>query len=204
MIKINLLPTEGPGPTKVYFELFLGLILIAVGVGAIGVYWNYLNTIIDKRNEEIRVKEDQIKKLQDIIDNVKKYETEKDVLQKKIDLIKKLRDAQKAPVLLLDQLSKNVPDNVWYHELKSKGNTLELKGASLSMMSIGDLINGLKQDNGLFENVRLKKSSMKDIKGREIYSFEMELKLFQDKEQEKAKGKDKGKKPTPPKGKANK
>ncbi|MBN2382006.1 PilN domain-containing protein [bacterium] len=177
MIKINLLPSEGPGTSKVYFEIMLGLILIAVAASAIGLYWNYLNGIIAKRQEEIRIKEEQVSKLQNIIDSVKKFEEEKAVLQKKIDLIKKLREQQKAPVFLLDQLSKSLPDNVWYFELKTKGTTMTLKGAALSMMSIGDLINQLKQPENLFKTVHLKKTSMKDLKGREIYTFEMNLGL---------------------------
>ncbi|MFC1852600.1 PilN domain-containing protein [candidate division CSSED10-310 bacterium] len=185
MIKINLLPTEGPGPSKVYVELIAGLIVLVVAVIAIGAYWNYLNGIIDNRNEEIRVKEEQVRKLQNIIDAVKKFEKEKQILEKKINTIKNLRENQKGPVSLLDTLSKNVPDNVWYTKLGRKGNKITLNGAALSMMSIGDLIQNLSEPGGLFKKIQLKKTQMNKLKGREIYVFQMDLMYEEPKKKQK-------------------
>lgn len=184
MITINLLPSEGPGPTKVYFELVLGLLIIAIAAGGIGFYWNYLNGIIQNRNDEITAKKEQVRKLKYISDKVKEFEAERLKLETKLNLIKQLRDNQKGPVILLDQLSRQLPDNVWYENLTETNQQMKIKGKALSMMAIGDLIQGM-QDSGYFDKVLLKKTEMKDFKGREVYDFEIDLAFIDKKPQQK-------------------
>lgn len=181
MIKINLLPTEGAGQSKIYVELVAALVIIAIAAAGIGMYWNYLNSVIQNRKDEIVQKKKQVEKLQHIIDSVKKFEKEKRILQKKLDIIKNLKEKQLGPVTLLDTLSKSVPDNVWYSNLKQTGNNLLLKGAALSMMSIGDLINSLSDKNSLFQKVQLKKVRMVRIRNREIYRFTLKMNYKGDK-----------------------
>jgi Tfp pilus assembly protein PilN len=176
MIKINLLPTEGPGPSKVYVELIAGIGLIVIAAAGIAFYWNYLNGIIQNRQDEIVAKTEQVKKLQNIIDQVKKYEEQKQKLETKLKMIKDMRENQQGPVILLDKLSRYVPDNVWFNKLASTSGKLNLSGLALSMMSIGDLLKELgTQASDLFPNVRLIDSKMQKIMGREIYSFQIEL-----------------------------
>lgn len=184
MITINLLPSEGPGPTKVYFELFLGLLIIAIAAAGIGFYWNYLNGIVQNRNAEIAAKKEQVRKLKYISDKVKEFEAERIKLETKLNLIKQLRDNQKGPVILLDQLSRQLPDNVWYNQLDEANQTLKIKGHALSMMSIGDLLQAL-QDSGYFNNVALKNTDVKSVSGREVYNFEISM-VFVDKKPQPA------------------
>lgn len=175
MIRINLLPTEGPGPTKVYVELVFGLIFIAIAAIGIGFYWNYLNEIIESRHQEIAHKKEQIRKLQDIIKQVEKFEREKEILQTKLDLIKQLRQNQQGPVNLLDELSKSVPDNIWYGELSESNGHITVRGGTLSLMALGDFVNKLEEEGSLFQNVKVKGARKGVVQERDVYGFALEM-----------------------------
>ena len=55
----------------------------------------------------------EAQKLESAINAVNDFQKKKDSLQKRIDLINQLKQNQKGPVRIMDQVSRDLPDLVW-------------------------------------------------------------------------------------------
>src|SRR5215218_4010513 len=120
MIRINLLATErraakaaAPGFQAGQKMMVIGslvLVLAAVGIG-----WRYwaldqqkaevIREIESARREEAR--------LQEILKQVQEFENRRKMLESRVALIDELRKGQTAPVHMIDQVSRALPDMTW-------------------------------------------------------------------------------------------
>ncbi|MBN1550419.1 PilN domain-containing protein [bacterium] len=174
MIKINMLPHERKKTSIVLVELVAAGSLFIVLVVAIGIWWHYLDRTIEERIDTVRQKEKTIKDLQIIINQVKKYQQDKNVLQNKLNTIDTLKKNQVGPVRLLDELNRRLPEQIWLSRMQTAGNLITLRGYSLSQTSIGDFMGALDA-SPFFNNVRLKISTLRTMEGREVYEFELDF-----------------------------
>ncbi len=150
MIRINLLATErrgakaAPGIQAGQKMMVIGslvLVLTAVGVG-----WRYwaldqqkaevVREIESARREEAR--------LQEILKQVQEFEARKKTLQSRVALIDELRKGQTAPVHMVDQVSRALPDMTWLTGMQQVGYTLTIQGRCLSLTSLSDFIGNLE------------------------------------------------------------
>ncbi len=174
MIKINMIPHERKRTSIVAVELVIGgLILLVVLVG-IGVWWHYLSSTIAEKKATIEKKKKTVQELQIIINQVMKYEKDRDTLQNKLNTIDKLKKGQTGPVRLLDELNHRLPEQIWLVRLQTAGNLITLRGYSLSQTSIGDFMGAL-DSSPFFKDVNLKISSLRKIHNKEVYEFELDF-----------------------------
>ncbi len=174
MIKINMLPHERKKTSVVAIELVAAGSLILVVIIGIGIWWHYLETVIDEKIDTIKKKEKTVQELQIIIDQVLKYEQDRNVLQNKLNTIENLKNNQIGPVKLLDELNRRLPEQIWLLKLQTAGNLVTLRGNGLSQTSIGDFMSALDA-SPYFETVRLKISTLRIMFGREVYEFELDF-----------------------------
>ena len=174
MIKINMIPHERKKTSIVAIELIAGGSLLFVVLVGIAIWWHYLDTTISEKVATITKKEKTVDELQVIIDQVMKYEKDRDVLQNKLNTIETLKKNQKGPVRLLDELNRRLPEQVWFTNLQSAGNLITIRGKSLTQTSIGDFM-GAIDSSPFFHDVKLKVSSLINEAGREIYEFELDF-----------------------------
>ncbi len=174
MIKINLLPTEKPRSYRAYYEIVGAGILIALSILISTFYVIYLNTTIKRKEMEKREKQKTVNELKVIIDQVLQYERDKKILENKLRTIEILQKNQIAPVKLLEEVSKNVPEQIWLSYLKQTRNRIILRGSSLSLTAIGDFITAL-ENSVMFENVKLSKANLRVYQGKEVYNFELNM-----------------------------
>ena len=180
MIRINLLTEakaaaakkKGPAlPTGARLNNLLligGLALGIVYIAAMGL------TLTSRRrhlDEEIGKAREEVARLKSIIDEVKSYEDKKKSLEEKIALIKNLKDNQKGPVRLMDEVSKALPDLVWLTEMGITGDLLTLKGKTLSPNAVATYLENLKKSPFFAEPVF--KNLGRDAGPQGIYSWEM-------------------------------
>ena len=141
------------------------VLLSAVGYGG---YWFLLSRDIADGKADINTAEASVAELQSIIDQVERYTTRKTDLKHRIDVISDLRDNQRGPVRILDEVSRGLPDLLWLDELRVTARAVTVVGRSFTTNSVATFIENLDAVEEFQEPV-LKKTT---LSGR-VYSFEV-------------------------------
>ena len=154
MIRINLLTTErktAKAASSKGFEpgqkmMVLGSLIFILAVAALG--WRYwaLGQQAARIEADIEAARREEQRLQEILRQVKEFEARKTVLQARLDLIDSLRKGQNAPVHMVDQVSRALPDMTWLTNLQQSpdGYTLTIQGRCLTLTSLSDFIGNLE------------------------------------------------------------
>ena len=122
----------------------IGLTIIGVLVAA--GYWFWQKRERDERLETIVLREAEAKKLESIIAEVEDYQRRKDSLQNRIDLINQLKQNQKGPVRIMDQISRDLPDLVWLDNMTINSGRVSISGRGLNPNAIALFIENVKND----------------------------------------------------------
>jgi type IV pilus assembly protein PilN len=179
MIKINLLseakvtlvrrPEEAPkGVGGVELNNILIIALLGVGLLASGyLYWSKYSRKKDVQ-AQIHAASEEYKRLEPIIENVKKFKARKEQLEKKLNLINELRANQEGPVHLLDELADLVPDLLWLENVTIHGRTMDIRGQALSPNAVAEFLQRL-DDSPYFSEPTL--SSMQETQSTHTFSL---------------------------------
>ena len=140
------------------------LVLTLVGVG-----WRYwaigqqeaqvAREVADAQREELRLAE--------ILKQVQEFEARKQQLQQRVALIDQLRKGQNAPVHMVDQISRALPDMTWLTSLRQEGDTLTLQGRCLTLTSLSDFVGNLEASRYFARPVEIVDSAVVSGDGKE-------------------------------------
>ena len=185
MIKINLAregravrgagaaPVAAGAPTaggaNLNNVLIAGLTIVGLLVAA--GYWFWQKRERDERLETIVLREAEAKKLESIIAEVEDYQRRKDSLQNRIDLINQLKQNQKGPVRIMDQISRDLPDLVWLDNMTINSGRVSISGRGLNPNAIALFIENVKNDP-YFEEPTVGAVTQVSITPQ-VYSFDM-------------------------------
>jgi type IV pilus assembly protein PilN len=151
MIRINLLATERRGAKAAATGLQAGQKMMVIGslvlvLTAVGIGWRYwalgqqqaevVREIESARREESR--------LQEILKQVQEFEARRTMLESRVALIDELRKGQTAPVHMIDQVSRALPDMTWLTSMQQTGYTVTMQGRCLSLTSLSDFVGNLE------------------------------------------------------------
>lgn len=166
MIKINLLTekrqakaktssgtaiqTEGMGSGQ---NLALIAILL-IGVIVSGGWWWSLNSTTKDLHTKIEEADRELERLADVRRKRDEYTRQKELLERKIELITNLKKQQAAPVHILDQVSKNLPEFLWLESMSSNANAISLNGKATTYNAVSNFYGNLT-DSGYFQDVTL-------------------------------------------------
>lgn len=154
MIKINLLSEAKPtkkkrgvsalgGAGRLNVFLLVGAIALALLVCGIEYWWR--NSQLKDVDEKIRVAQAEVTRLEAILKEVKDFEDKKARLQKKVDLINQLKQNQRGPVRLMDEVSRALPDLLWLDRMEYKGTSINLDGKALNPNAVANFLTNLKR-----------------------------------------------------------
>ena len=117
------------------------LVLTLVGVG-----WRYwaLGQQQAQVAREVDAAQREEQRLAEILKQVAEFEGRKQQLEQRVALIDELRKGQNAPVHMVDQISRALPDMTWLTTLKQEGYTLTIQGRCLTLTSLSDFIGNLE------------------------------------------------------------
>ena len=163
MIKINLVREgravrgAGAAPTAAAVSAAGGgaganannIIIVAclvVGLLAALGYWFFFKRELKQRQEIADQRGAEAQKLEPIIKEVEQYQTRKDSLQQRVDLINQLKQNQKGPVRIMDQISRDLPDLVWLDTMDITSGKVNLAGRGLNPNAIALFIENVKND----------------------------------------------------------
>lgn len=151
MIRINLLAEKSkPQPSKFTLDeskkiAIGGSLLLVLAAAYIG--WSAWSleqeaTEVESAIETARVEEQRLIK---VISEVHDFEARRARLEQRVALIEELRRGQTAPVHILDQVSRALPDMVWLTRLGQSGYDITVEGNCLSLNSLSDFVGALEQ-----------------------------------------------------------
>jgi len=164
MIKINLVAERKQAKAKkapaVQLDLGSGgKNLLLVGVLVVGVLvaagWSYLvASELKGVNQDIAEAEAEIERLKPILAKTDQLQAQKDLFQRKIDLITKLKKQQSVPVHILDQVSRNLPDFLWLDRMTADANVVSISGKATTYTAVSNFYRNLTS-SGFFAEVTL-------------------------------------------------
>jgi len=180
---INLLRSEGrsPGaktsavaaPREGLQPMHIGFILIvAVALGYVGWDFYRLSTEIKRLEGEKATLEQEKKRLEPILAEKAELEKKREALDRKIKIIRELKGQQRGPVMLFDELSKNLPEYVWLQSMQESNFQLQLAGFALNANKVADFVENLDR-SGLFVVGAPNYTRVKSSDGRDQVSFRL-------------------------------
>jgi type IV pilus assembly protein PilN len=181
MIRINLLASErravkaaAPGFQAAQKMTVIGSLLLVVTVALLG--WRYWALGQEKERvvREIEAARREEARLTEILKQVAEFENRRKLLEARVALIDELRKGQAAPVHMIDQVSKALPEFTWLVGVTQNGYTLTIQGRCLSLTSLSDFVGNLEASRYFIRPVEIIETSVVDgssAKGPELIQF---------------------------------
>lgn len=179
MIKINLLPAKRKGKRgkegiRVVALSLLPLWALIILLFGGGFVWYRLDSRISDLRAEKNTKEQVLTSLKEKIKEVKNFEMDRKSYENKIKVIEELKRNQTGPVHLLDELSRSLPDKVWFVSIKESSGKIDLEGRAITNPDLVRFVNNLKESTH-FKEVQL----IESVRGSEgnipIYNFKLQF-----------------------------
>ena len=151
MIRINLLAAERRRAQSAPKGLLLAQKMTVIGslilvLAALGLGWRYwalgqTAATTERRLNEARREE---QRLAGILKQVAEFDARREQLQQRATLIDELRRGQSAPVHMIDQISRALPEMTWLTEMRQEGFDVTIQGRCLSLTSLSDFVGNLE------------------------------------------------------------
>jgi type IV pilus assembly protein PilN len=168
MIKINLVAeTPAAAATRAERPSFsLGakqgdiilLIVIALAAIVVGTQWYLLTS---KRSELREVQAEKKRERDELLEYIKRVElleARREALRHKISVINELKNNQRGPVRVMDEVSRALPELVWLTKMSLKGENVQLAGVAMDENAVANYIANI-DDSPFFDEPKLKNLS---------------------------------------------
>ncbi len=178
MIKINLSTIKkGVKKSKKKIEFqsqIIGAVaLIILTVAGAGYGWMWLNSKVSRLENEKALANKELTSLKEQVKVVENYEKDKKNFEDKISVIEQLKKNQTGPVIMLDEISKNIPERVWLTKITESGGRINMEGNAISNTDLANFVNSLKNAKG-FSNIELTESKGAIEANIPIYTFKLQ------------------------------
>jgi len=110
---------------------------------AYGGYWLYMNRMLSNQQAEIEELRRTVAELEEIIKEVERFERRKAELEHKIQVITDLRNNQRGPVHIMDQVSRALPDFLWLDRMEVNASMVNIVGKAFTTSSVANFIENL-------------------------------------------------------------
>jgi type IV pilus assembly protein PilN len=167
MIKINLLAerkaAKAKAATSFKFEMGGSQNLLLVGIIVVGVlvaggwWWARVSELNRVRQAKVAAQA-ELKRLEEVRKKAEAFKTQKELLERKINLITELKKKQAVPVHILDQVSRNLPEFMWLDSLTASANAINIVGKATTYNAVSNLYDNLRA-SGQFSDVVLGKTT---------------------------------------------
>jgi type IV pilus assembly protein PilN len=152
-------------------------LLIAGVVLGIVVFLGWLlllNHKLAAKDKEITAAQKEVDELQLVIKEVEAYKVKKAELERKITVINELKDNQRGPVQIMDEVSKAVPELLWLTGMDVTNNSIQIRGSAFNMSAVANFIDNLDRVEAFQEPV-LQDATQRQGRGirTEVYDFRL-------------------------------
>ena len=182
MIRINLLAVERERVRSKRVVLIpaahrvtIGATVILVGTAALLGWWFLtLRQQSAQLDIDLTQAETETRQIRSVLEQVRKFESQKAMLQQRVTLIEQLRKGQYAPVHLLDEVSKSLPDRLWLSDLTQTGTEFTIGGMTDSLTAVSDFVANLEGTRWFKKPVEILDSQVQtDAKAGDLIKFQI-------------------------------
>lgn len=175
MIRINLLPTrELKKRAKIQRQIVLSGVLVLLVIGGVVGVWLLQNQEIARLRQERQVLQADLDRLKKIVEEVNSFKEKQRILETKLQVIDKLKANQQGPVHFLDEVSRNLPTQIWLTRIES-ADDFTIQGNAFDNLSIAEYMKNLEK-SGYFTNVELIQVAQREIEGVKVSEFLLKAK----------------------------
>jgi len=146
----------GPKPDKQPEQktsLLIPMVLFLLFVAFAGLYYHWLNGNIKRETARNTALTTEKKSYEPYLELEQQYRDLKEALEKKEEVLNKLRKQQQLPVYFLQELGNSIPENVWLLKISSNGAKIEIRAESLTEDAIYQFRDNLAIKTQWFKNV---------------------------------------------------
>jgi len=194
MIRINLLPyRESRKKESILRQINIFLVVFFIVFVILLYYSIWLGNKIDDLNAKIKNTKTLLTQAETQAKKVDQIKNELEKLGHKIDVIKNIEMNRRAPVLLLENMTKMVAEadsdnkpvkRLWFTDFEASGGKVNIKGIALDNKTIADFMSRL-EDSKLYNNVNLKTITQKQVDKLNLKQFQIDCVRSSLKEPEK-------------------
>ena len=175
MIRINLLgnvpKVARPWLPANQKSALAGLAMLIVTAGGVSGWWWQVSHARADVDRQITESEAELTRLKAVSLMVEHAVAQKLELTERLGLIDRLHRTQRAPVELLQTVSRSVPDGLWLLELTQKGSAIQIEGRASSLTALTDFVERL-QTSGRFEHpVDIVTTNMETVQEQSVVRF---------------------------------
>jgi Tfp pilus assembly protein PilN len=178
MIRINLLPRE-ERPKKVTVRIPQAAVGVVATLAAVAMfaYWRSVKWEISRLQDEAVMVRQEIARNKQVVQLVERYARDKQQLQDRLAIIRRLLAAQEAPVRLLDGISQALPDEVWLTGVTKTSGRLVVQGYASSHFAVANLMVALGRLKPMIGSVELNFSERHLFENKPVERFEIVVML---------------------------
>ncbi len=151
MIRINLLAGERRAAKSAGRSLQLAQKVTLAGslvlvVTALLIGWRYWSVSQHEASvtQEIEAARREESRLAEVLKQVTEFEAQRAQLQERVGLIDELRRGQTAPVHIIDQISRSLPEMTWLTSVKQEGYDVTIQGRCTDLTALSDFVGNLE------------------------------------------------------------
>jgi len=148
---------------------------LLVGIVAALVWYFLLASQVKSKQQEIRVAQKEVDELQQVIKEVQEYETKLKELNHKVEVITTLKENQRGPVVIMDEVSRALPDLVWLTRMDVSPTAINFQGSAFNMSAVANFIDNLDRVEAFREPILRDTRRARSRGTSELYSFSLGL-----------------------------
>ena len=181
MIRVNLLAPGTEPPPQAWRRwlvvpqeqraALLGLALLMITAAGAGLWWWSVERDRQAVDAEIVAAEVTITRLQEAARLMEKATAREKDLRERLGLIDRLRATQRAPVLLLDTISRSLAEGLWLTELRQTGPLVQLEGRAVSYSALTDFMDRLHVSGRFVRPIDIVTSTTETIADTAVVRF---------------------------------
>ncbi len=177
MIRVNLLAVKRkkkakPLPTFVISSTLLTVVTICV----LAYLVFYFSSKLETAKRTVQRNKQKIEELKGKIKEVENFEKLNKVIDERNKIIEQLRRNQNIPVMILDELSRTLPNGVWLSVLSVTGGGGSLEGFAFTNADVVAYVENLKNSK-LLTDVYLQESKETLLEKIPAYHFKLTFKV---------------------------
>ncbi|HVT28631.1 MAG TPA: PilN domain-containing protein, partial [Lacipirellulaceae bacterium] len=162
-------------PVEATMQALMAIFALAAAIVVLGIIYYNQTSEYNKTEARITALKAEKASLQQVKQDVTRFESQKSTLQQRIDVIETLQKNRSGGQDLLQMVANTVVrvDELWLTSLTRTGNSIDVQGEAGSISAVANFITQMKR-SGYFDNVEIKDAKENDVRpGVETFGFSM-------------------------------
>lgn len=176
MIQVNLLGAVPRAPRRAWLpadqkSAAAGLVMLVATAAGVGGWWWQTARAQKAIEAQMVAAQADLTRLKAVATLVDRAVARKLELSERLGLIDRLHRTQRAPVDLLETISRSVPDGLWLLELKQTGGAIQIEGRAVSLTALTDFVERLQTSGRFARPVDIVTTNMETVQDASVVRF---------------------------------